>query len=206
MERPQKGLAHVSPILSQQVLQALRRITRAIDLRSSFLATHYGLTGPQLTALKELATGGPMPVGQLAQAIHLSQATTTGIIARLGKRGFVRRQRSEADRRQVLVSVTDAGQDMLKAAPPALQESFLREFGKITDWEQTQILSALQRVVAMMEAREIDASPMLTSGPIDATPESTQVFFSSQKKDNMTPPLRSQEPATASIRGNDAEP
>jgi len=40
-------------------------------------------------------------------------------------------------------------------------------FSRLQDWEQSQILSSLQRVAAMMNAGDIDASPVLDLGAID---------------------------------------
>ncbi|MDY7011175.1 MAG: MarR family transcriptional regulator [Planctomycetota bacterium] len=165
------------------VVTALRRIIRAIDLRSRFLVTRYGLTGPQLTVLRELSAHGGISVGELTHAIHLSQATVTGILDRLAKRGLIRRQRSDQDKRRVLVWLTEEGERLLADAPPLLQEEFTDEFAKLEDWEQTQVLSALQRVVSMMEAKHIDATPILTTGPITATPEKTKAFLDQKPKD-----------------------
>jgi len=159
------------------VLVALRRIIRAIDLRSRALVTRYGLTGPQLTLLKQLSAQDRVSVGELTRAIHLSQATVTGILDRLAKRKLVRRERSEQDRRRVQVRLTEEGQRLLDDAPPLLQEEFTEQFSSLEDWEQTQILSAIQRVVAMMEAKHIDATPMLTTGPVSATTANTKAFL-----------------------------
>ncbi len=151
------------------VVVALRRIIRAIDLRSRDLVSRYGLTGPQLTVLRELASGDGMSVGQLTRAIHLSQATVTGILDRLARRELIERHRSERDKRRVEVWLTDKGKRLAAEAPPLLQEEFTRQFNRLEDWEQTQILSTLQRLVAMMEARDLDAAAMLTTDPLDAT-------------------------------------
>lgn len=162
------------------VLVALRRIIRAIDLRSHDLAHRYGLTGPQLALLKELSFHDGVSVGQLSRAIHLSQATVTGILDRLEKQDFIQRQQSRQDKRCVEVWLTKAGRQKLADAPPLLQEEFTEEFHKLDDWEQSQILSSLQRVVSMMEAIHIDATTILTTGPVAATPEETKAFLPEQ--------------------------
>jgi len=149
------------------VLVALRRIMRAIDLHSHQLVQQLGVTGPQLVVLHELARGGAVPVSVLAKAVSLSHATVTGITARLERRGLVRRRDDETDRRRVLVEVTSKGAELLATAPLPIQDSFLREFGRLAEWERHLILSSLQRVVAMMEATDLDAAPILATGPID---------------------------------------
>jgi DNA-binding MarR family transcriptional regulator len=164
-------------VATRQVVTALRRIIRAIDLHSRALVNRYGLTGPQLTLLRELVGEGELAVGELAKAIHLSQATVTGILDRLVQRGLVRRRQGDRDRRRVLVHLTQEGREMLARTPPLLQEHFTAQFAKLADWEQTQILSSLQRVVAMMEATDLDATPILTTGPMDATTARVRAFL-----------------------------
>jgi DNA-binding MarR family transcriptional regulator len=146
------------------VLTALRRIIRATDLYSRSLTQRHGLTGPQLLVLTRLATVGALTAGRLAATVALSPATITGILDRLESRHLVRRRRHDTDKRSVVVEITAPGRGAVKNAPPLLQDRFLVEFGRLEEWEQTMILSALQRIVSMMEAKDLDASPMLVSG------------------------------------------
>jgi DNA-binding MarR family transcriptional regulator len=159
------------------VMAALRRIIRAIDLHSRSLVHRFGLTGPQLVVLKELVDTSPCSVSELAAAVNLSQATVTGILDRLERKSMVVRVRDSKDRRRVLVSPTPVAQEVLAGAPPLLQEHFTERFAKLPDWQQTQILSSLQRIVALMEATDVEAGPILTTGPLDATPEETEAFL-----------------------------
>ncbi len=148
--------------ITEQVLISLRRIIRAIDLHSRVLVNRYGLTGPQVAVLRNLNDMGTVSVGELAKAASLSAATVTGIVERLEKHGLVYRNKSDTDKRKVLVSMTAKGEKTLPKTIPPLQEHFTNEFSKLQDWEQTQILSSLQRVVCMMEAPAIQSSPILS--------------------------------------------
>jgi DNA-binding MarR family transcriptional regulator len=148
----------------EQVIAALRRIVRAIDLHSRHLVERFSVTGPQLVALQELARLGRVPVGVLARNVHVSHPTMTGILARLEKRGLVQRLRDTEDRRRVTANVTALGVELLEAAPSPLQDHFRSEFARLEPWEQTQMLSTLQRIATMMDAEELEASPVLTTG------------------------------------------
>ena len=160
-----------------RVMAALRRIIRAIDLHSRTLVQRCDLTGPQLLVLKTVAEGRPQTVSSIAAAVNLSQATVTGILDRLERKQMVTRSRSSEDRRKVLVAVTERAERALAEAPPLLQEHFVTGFARLPDWEQTQILSSLQRVVSLMEAGGLEAGPILSTGPLDAGPEETGAFL-----------------------------
>jgi DNA-binding MarR family transcriptional regulator len=153
-----------------RVIAALRRIVRAIDLHSRHLVERFSVTGPQLVALQELARLGRVPVGVLARNVHVSHPTMTGILDRLEKRGLVERTRDNEDRRRITASPTAKGLKLLRDAPSPLQDRFRSEFSKLEEWEQTHMLATLQRIAAMMDAEELEASPVLTTGAAVTAP------------------------------------
>jgi DNA-binding MarR family transcriptional regulator len=158
------------------VLITLRRIIRAIDLRSRHLMQQAGLTGPQLLVLQALGRHTRMSAGDLAREVNLSQGTVTSILDRLEKRGLILRLRSESDRRKVHVSLTGEGEAQLATAPTLLQERFIERFQQLKDWEQSQILASLQHLAEMMDAQDLDAAPVLdTRLELGATPAVDEV-------------------------------
>lgn len=164
-----------------EIVAALRRIIRAVDLHSKYLAQRYGLTGPQTAVLQFLERGGPQTTGQLAEGVSLGQATLSDILERLEKRKLIERRRSETDKRRVINELTAAGREAIKEAPPLLQERFVTELRRLADWEQTLILSTLQRVAEMMHAQEIAASPVLVTGPVAVSAEETAEFLTTEE-------------------------
>jgi hypothetical protein len=88
----------------------------------------------------------------------------TGILDRLEKRGLVQRTRDTEDRRRMTAAPTAAGLKLLDSAPSPLQDRFRFEFAKLEEWEQTHMLATLQRIAAMMDAEELEAAPVLTTG------------------------------------------
>lgn len=155
----------------EQVLMSLRRVIRATDLHSKHLAKTSGLTAPQILLLQAVRKLEGAPVGQLAKEVSLSQATVTSILDRLEKKGYVERERSQIDKRKVHVQLTGQGNEMLNGAPQPLQAAFSHRFSALQEWEQTMIIAALQRVASMMDAEDIDASPVLDIGALDRAPE-----------------------------------
>lgn len=161
--------------INDQILIALRRIVRAIDQHSRRLAQEFGLTGPQVVLLRELVQKGEMHVAELAESISLSHATVTDILNRLEKRNFIARTRSLTDRRRIMVTATEQAKALIKQSPPLLQEQFSNQLASLQDWELAQTLSVLQRVALMMDARQVDASPLLATGSVIAEPEIVEI-------------------------------
>ena len=152
--------------LSEQILIALRRVMRAVDIHSRRLMQSHGLTGPQALVLQAVVNKVEITAGELAGRISLSQATVTDIVSRLEQRGLLTRARSETDRRRVIVRPTLEGIALMEAAPPLLQETFTRRYAGLKQWEQLQLLASLQRIAELMDAEELDAAPLLSSGAV----------------------------------------
>jgi DNA-binding MarR family transcriptional regulator len=151
-------------VAEEEILRSLRRIIRAVGLYSRKLMTQTGLSGPQVICLRQLANNGPMQTSHLAEAVHLSSATVCGILNRLEQRGLVVRERQSADRRRVLVSLSDAGQDTVDNAPPALHDTFLFKLRALPPERQQAIRQTLTGIVEMMAAVDLDAAPILVPG------------------------------------------
>lgn len=154
----------------EDVLRALRRISRAIDLHSRQLSTTFGLTVPQLVCLRLIGLRGPMSPSQLAAEVSLSQATVTGIVDRLVARQLVVRARNSVDRRVVTISATDAGRALVEAAPSPLQERFVAQLNELSNEEREIIRLTLNKIVKMMGGDALDAAPLLTHESVISPP------------------------------------
>ncbi|ABS07468.1 MULTISPECIES: MarR family winged helix-turn-helix transcriptional regulator [Shewanella] len=150
----------------EQLLISLRRVIRAIDIHSRQLNKHSGLTGPQLMVMQKIAQLDAPLAKTVAEEITLSPATVTTIIDRLEGRGLVIRLRSETDKRKVHLYLSDAGRALLQDSPKPLQDHFIKRYQNLEEWEQSQLLSAVERIATMMDADKIDAAPMLLVGKI----------------------------------------
>lgn len=143
--------------VSFDVLATLREIIRAMDLHSKQLYKRYGLTTPQLVCLKLIDGHDSISVSGVAKLASLSQATVTSIIDRLESKEYVKRIRSESDKRKVILETTEKTKEKLKDNPSVLPEEFLNKFHQLMDWEQSLILSSLQRISAMMNVEELES-------------------------------------------------
>jgi MarR family transcriptional regulator, organic hydroperoxide resistance regulator len=91
------------------------------------VAAEFGLTPPQLFALKTLDPGNPVPMSALATALHCDNSNVTGLVDGLEAHGLVERRPAEHDRRVRMVVVTERGaqvrermHEVVQEVPPAL--------------------------------------------------------------------------------------
>lgn len=152
---------------TDDILIAIRRIMRAVDLQSKRLVKSAGLTAPQLVIMQNLRKHGRTSPSFIAREVALSQATVTSILDRLDNAGYTKRERSKEDKRIVHATLTNKGLEKIAEAPELLQAEFLREYSKLDGWERTQLVSSLQRVATMMDAEKLDASPILEVGELN---------------------------------------
>ena len=150
----------------EELLVALRRVIRAVDLRSKQLSKHVGLTGPQLLVMQNIQERPGIMVREIADSINLSPATITNILDRLEARDLATRIRSTQDKRKVGVFLTERGNAAVVDAPRQLQEHVVERFSQLKEWEQSQMVATVQRIASMMDAEDIDASPFLELGSI----------------------------------------
>lgn len=86
-------------------------------------------------------------VGELGAAVSLSQPALSRLVGRLVARGLVERAAGGDDHRAVLVSLTDAGRELLRRATPlhlaCVRDHVLRN---LSDQDRATLLAILGRV------------------------------------------------------------
>ena len=145
------------------MIGALRQIIHSVDLHSRYLAKYMGLTGPQLLLMRYIESTPGVMQSELATLSSLSRATVSGILERLEEKGLVVRARSRHDKRRLETTISAKGLKLLEKKPLLLQSEFLKEFTRLEEYEQHQLLSSLQRVASMLMAAAIPPEPILES-------------------------------------------
>ena len=140
--------------LHEEVLISIRQIIRAIDLRSKKLNRDFGLTSPQLVLLRSVDESGKQTIRQLSKQANMSQATATSILDRLEARGLIVRTRDIVDKRKVHAKLTEQGKILLAQAPQLLHQDVIEQLESLAPWEQTLLLSSLQRLSQMMNTQD----------------------------------------------------
>ncbi|MEL8055631.1 MAG: MarR family transcriptional regulator [Pseudomonadota bacterium] len=155
---------------SEDALIALRQIQRRTEQASKRLAGMAGLTPSQLLVMQILSERGETSAGELSKLTQLKHATITSLADKLVARDLISRRRFDTDRRRVWLSLEPPGQDVIKSAPDLLQDTFETRFNTLPDWHQSMLVSALERVAALLDAEDLDAAPILDIGDLAEKP------------------------------------
>jgi len=73
------------------------------------IAQEFGLTPPQMFALRALDPDKPLPMRELATMLHCDSSNVTGLVDGLAAQGLVERREAEHDRRVRMLVVTERG-------------------------------------------------------------------------------------------------
>jgi DNA-binding MarR family transcriptional regulator len=86
------------------------------------VAGEFGLTPPQLFALKTLDPDEPVPMRALAAALQCDSSNVTGLVDGLAAQGLVERREAEHDRRVRMLVVTERGKEVRDRLIEVMQE------------------------------------------------------------------------------------
>ncbi len=140
-----------------KVMKSIRRIVRAIDMRSKKVARETGLTIPQIVVLHAVKERGMVTTAALSKHADLSPATTVTILDKLESRGLVTRERSATDRRIVHTTLTEKGALVLHTAPPIFDWAFSRGFADLSEADQHKIIEAFGTVADLLDPTHLQA-------------------------------------------------
>ena len=86
------------------------------------VAGEFGLTPPQMFALRALDPDRPVPMRELAAQLHCDSSNVTGLADGLEARGLVERRLAEHDRRVRMLVVTERGAQVRERINAVMQE------------------------------------------------------------------------------------
>jgi DNA-binding MarR family transcriptional regulator len=105
----------------------------------------------QLSALSTLAKEGAMTPGALAMRERVRPPSMTRVIASLAEMGFVARTAHPGDGRQVLVSVSPAGVELIEAERRASQEWLKARLERLDSEQRRILLTAADLMTAIVD-------------------------------------------------------
>jgi DNA-binding MarR family transcriptional regulator len=141
--------------LAQEAILNVLRTNDQYLIRFCRLFRPYGLTPSQYNILRILqGEGAPLPSLEIANRTITVVPGITGLIDRLEKEGFVRRERCPKDRRVIYVALTDKGRSTLSALDGPLGELHEKLIGHLTKTELRELIRLLEKAREPLPAED----------------------------------------------------
>jgi DNA-binding MarR family transcriptional regulator len=138
---------------SETISLRISAVARVHRQRAGALLHGLGLSAGQELLLMLLWEKEPRTQAELTREMAIEPPTTSKMISRMATSGLIVRNRSESDRRTVLVNLTEAGRALegpVNAAWRTLEEDTV---GALTPKQQDQLLVLLGQVLESLAAK-----------------------------------------------------
>jgi DNA-binding MarR family transcriptional regulator len=130
--------------------RALRDASAQTVLFSHAVADHVGISPTDLETLDILARNGPMTAGRLAELTGLTTGAITGLVDRLERRGYARREPHPTDRRSVIVQpLTKTAERDLAPSYAGMSQAMRDLMSGYSDEELSVITGFMTRAAAI---------------------------------------------------------
>ncbi len=98
--------------LENQLCFPLYAVSKEIIRRYKPFLDELDLTYTQYIAMMVMWEYGSLNVKELGQKLYLDSGTLTPVLKKLESKGYIRRERSHTDERNLIVSITDEGKTL----------------------------------------------------------------------------------------------
>ena len=111
------------PSPASEAWALMNELFHASRRRFLAVASEFELSPPQVRALRVLDPDRPVPMSELAEALHCDNSNVTGIVDRLEDRGLVERRSASHDRRVKMLAVTERGAEVRERLAERLEQA-----------------------------------------------------------------------------------
>ena len=133
------------------VQSAMRRFSDEVVLYEAAVAERLGMHATDLQYLGFVEAYGPTTAGHLAELGGLTTGAVTGVIDRLEKKGYVRRESDPADRRKVVIRVVAGAGERVEALFQPMLPSTEQLWERYSDDELALILDFADRAQPLLQ-------------------------------------------------------
>src|SRR3954451_3199979 len=146
--------------LMQELENALRRSSAQGVIFGQTVANTLGISGSDLGCLDFLNLEGRVTAGRLAELTGLTTGAITGVVDRLERAGYVRRERDESDRRKVFITTVPANIARLGAFYEKLRRAVMKDWAAYSDEELQLLLRFAEQGYETMRAATSELKEM----------------------------------------------
>lgn len=132
---------------TQEILDAIRRIIRALRVSSCTAEKEFGLSSAQLFVLQKLKESQSLSLNELAERTFTHQSSVSVVVRKLVDRGLAESYKSDLDARRVEISITTKGNNLIKKAPGAFQDKLILAIESLTTENRLNLAKCLSKIV-----------------------------------------------------------
>lgn len=100
----------------------------------------------QVLAITTLHEKGACRLNELSRQMHISAPTVTGIVQRLGKGGYIKRQPDKDDRRATIIALTEKGKKTNEEFRDKIMKRWETILVKLSSDDQENIVKMLRKI------------------------------------------------------------
>ena len=145
-----------------QVVARIARVSYHLDRAVDAMLSSLELKWWEVDVMGALRRAGPpfrLSPGELSERLMVTSGTMTTRVDRLHERGFVAREQAEHDRRGVVVSLTEAGREVIDNAMQPHLANLERILEPLTTKSQADVADALRAWLVAIEGPAPDDLP-----------------------------------------------
>jgi DNA-binding MarR family transcriptional regulator len=135
--------------LTEQVFTEFRRVIANVVLYNDHVAQQTGISASESQFMHLLVLNGPMTPSELSAQTGLTSGSVTGVLDRLERLDFIRRDRHPTDRRKVVVVLDEA------AVAAAMGQYYVEQgehlAGVIDGFTATELATVLRFLTALTQ-------------------------------------------------------
>jgi DNA-binding MarR family transcriptional regulator len=150
---PRKPDVPTAPALTEMADEFFA-VAKALRAHANTTLRDQGFTLARGKLLSILERNGPTRVSVLARKLDITARSVTEAVDALERDGLVRREADPGDRRAVLVTLTDQGEQVIHAAAQPRIDAMRRTFGALTAEQRVQ----LRELLGVLRAATVDAA------------------------------------------------
>jgi DNA-binding MarR family transcriptional regulator len=136
---------------TRAVLDAVRRVVRALHESSRAAEKAVGVTGAQLFVLQKLAETPGLSLNDLAARTHTHQSSVSTVVSRLVDRGLVLRSPSPGDARRLELRLSADGRRLIGRAPDVAQNRLIQTVEQLPAVQRRALARALLNLTNAMD-------------------------------------------------------
>ncbi len=152
--------------------ERLRKVLRLLHRRAQGPSSAEEPTRSEQAVLAWLEEQGPMSIGALAAAEHVRPQSIGQTVDMLEQRGWAKRTRASSDRRQVVVSLTQAGQQAVAIGRNLRQAWLVHALAtRFTPSERAKLTDAIPLLERVVDEEPAHSARPAGTGDTTTVPE-----------------------------------